>query len=84
MPSNGLLKLGSNSSDTIRKYFRKAGILTENFQVVQSLRISEENDPFSDIDESNKEENGMEVTDPELTELISKLQGKDDACGVSD
>ena len=34
------------------------------------MRIDEENDPFSDIDESD-EDDDMEMRDPELSGLIS-------------
>ena len=47
------------------------------------MRINEENDRFSDIDESD-EDDDMEMTDPELSGLISQLQGSDDVCEVSD
>ena len=58
-------------SDTIKKCFRKAGILTENFEVVQPQRTSE-NDPFTDIDEAETtNEDGSDVADLELSELIS-------------
>ena len=55
--------------------------LTESFQVVQHSRITEESDPFLDIDEGEEDE----VSDQELGELIAKLQDKDDAaCEVYD
>ena len=56
------------SSDTIKKCFRKAGILTESFQVVQPSRISEESDPFLDIDESKEDDDACEVSDLVSTE----------------
>ena len=72
------------ASDTFKKCFRKAGILTESFQVVQPSRTSEESDPFLDIDEG-EEDDDTEVCDQELGELIAKLQDKDDdAYEVSD
>ena len=70
-------------SDTIKKCFRKAGILNESFEVVQSLRISEDRDPLLDIDESDKDDDDIELNDEELSELTAKLQGNDDACEVS-
>ena len=70
------------ATDTIKKCFRKAGILTESFEVVQPSRISEDHDPFLDIDEGEQEDNS-EVSDQELSELIAKFQDKDDACEVS-
>ena len=71
------------ASDTIKKCFQKAGILTESFQVVQPSRISEESDPFLNIDEG-KEGDDTEVSDQELSELTAKLHDKDDACEVPD
>lgn len=72
------------TSDTIKKCFRKAGILTKSFQVVQPLRISEENDPFLDIDHGENDDERTEGGDQELDELISNLTDKDDACDMLD
>ena len=44
------------ATDTIKKCFRKAGILTESFEVVQPPRISKDHDPFLDIDEGEQED----------------------------
>ena len=71
-------------SDTIQKCFRKAGILTDSFEVVQPARISEENDPFLDIDEGEDKEGEADLNTQELGELIAKLQEKGDACEVLD
>ncbi len=72
------------SSDTIKKCFRNAGILTESFQVVQAIRISEDSDPFLDIDESNEDDDETALHEQELNDLTAKLQEEDDACEVSD
>jgi len=82
MPSGGLLKLVT--SDTIKKCFQKAGILTKCFQVVQPLRISEESDPFLDIDHGENNDEHTQVGDQELDELIGKLQDKYDTCYLLD
>ena len=72
------------TSDTIKKCFQNAGILTKSFQVVKSLRISEESDPFLDIDHGENDDEHTKVGDQELDELIGKLQDKDDTCDLLD
>ena len=53
--------------------------------MVEILRISEEKDPFSDTDENNEDDERKEENNGvKRSELISKLQGKDDDCEVSD
>ena len=44
--------------------------------MVQSLRILMENDKFADVDGGVEDNDGMKVTDSELSELISELQTK--------
>ena len=70
------------TSDTIKKCFQNAGILTKSFQVVKSLRISEESDPFLEIDHGETDDEHTKVGDQELDELIDKLHDKDDTCDV--
>lgn len=64
------------TSDTIKKCFQRAGILTQNFEVVQPQAYSEEADPFADIDEDTDN-----LDDTELDELILESEN---ACSVSD
>lgn len=67
---------------TIKKSFRKSGILGKDLSIVQPT-ISAETDPFADIDEiedSNAEENDEQ----ELSELILRVQGPDNACSLSE
>ena len=47
------------------------------------MRLSEESDPFLDIDES-EEGDDTKVCNQELGELIAKLQDRDNTCEVSD
>ena len=69
------------SETTIKKCFRKAGILRHDFSVVSPLVVA--SDPFSDIDDCDLDESddgGCE----ELTELIHRIQGPENACSVSE
>ena len=73
------------ASDTTKKCFRKAGILTKSFEVVQPLWTSEETDPFADIDNDTEDtDDSPGIIDFELSDLISQLQGSEDACSVND
>ena len=70
------------SETTIKKYFRKAGILRHDFSVVSSL-IPAASDPFSDIDSCDLDESGDGCCE-ELAELIHRIQGPENACSVSE
>ena len=60
----------------------KGWYLTETFQIVQPLRISEDSDPFLYTDKNYEDGDGTELQ--ESSDLTAKLQDKDDACEVSD
>ena len=70
------------SETTIKKCFRKAGILRHDFSVVSPL-IPAASDPFSDIDSCDLDESGDGGCE-ELTELIHRIQGPKNACSVSE
>ena len=53
---------------TIKKCFRKCGVLRKDFSIVQPV-ITAQTDPFADIDEENE----YEVNELELSELILSL-----------
>ena len=64
---------------TIKKCFRKCGVLRKDFSIVQPV-ITAQTDPFADIDEENE----CEVDEQELSELILSLQGPENACSLSE
>ena len=70
MPSDRLLRLGVKSVQTqLRiKCFRKAGILNQSFQVVNTEVPTE--DPFLDLDDDQ----GQLVRDDESEDLIDQLK----------
>ena len=68
IPSDGLLRLGDKSVQTIKKCFRKAGILNQSFQVVNREVPTE--DPLLDLDVDE----GQLVRDDEMQDLINQLQ----------
>ena len=52
---------------------------------MQPLVSSEEADPFADIDEGTEDaDSSSNIMDTELSDLISQLQGSEDACSASD
>ena len=59
-------------------------MLVSSPRVFKSLRISEESDPFLEIDHGENDDEHTKVGDQELDELIGKLQDKDDTCDVLD
>ena len=60
---------------TIKKCFRKAGILEKDITVVQ-LHVLSQRDPFTDFDDSA---DGSDTED-ELLHLMNAVQGSDGAC----
>ena len=62
------------SSDTIRKCFRKAGILNCDFSLVQPL-LSVEDDPFEELDDNSDSD-----LVGELADLIRGVQGDAELC----
>ena len=70
------------SETTIKKCFRKTGILRHDFSVVSPL-IPAASDPFSDIDTCDLDESGDGGCE-ELAELIHRIQGPENACSVSE
>ena len=62
---------------TIKKCFRKAGILAQDFTIVQ---LPSQNDPFTDLDDSAE---GSDEED-ELLHLMNAVQGSDGACTVQE
>lgn len=72
-------------SDTLQKCFGKAGILTKNFEVVQPLVFSDEAHSLSDMDAGTEDAgSGSDIMDSELSDLISQLEGNENACSASD
>ena len=58
---------------TVKKCFCKAGILEEDFTIVQ---LSSEADPFADLDDSVDNSDA----DDELLQMMNAIQGSDGAC----
>ena len=67
---------------TIKKCFRKPGILAHDFSVL-SLLVSAETDPFRDIDNCDYDESDDAGCD-ELAELIHRMHGSESASSVSE
>ena len=72
----------SVAETTIKKCFRKAGILAHDFSVV-SLLVSAETDPFSNIDNCDYDESDDAGCD-ELAKLIHRVHGSENASSVSE
>ena len=67
------------SPETVQKYFRKAGILSTNLEVV-SCFVENEEDPFADLEDHNEGTNLDEDPDAvELQYLMDQLQTEDPA-----
>ena len=62
---------------TIKKCFRKAGTLAQDFTIVQ---LPSQSDPFTDLDDSA---DGSDEED-ELLHLMNAVQGSDGACTVQE
>ena len=68
--------------ETVQKCFRKAGILTRNFEVVQPV-VADDSDPFADLD-SDMNDVCQASADSELSSLIYQLQYSEDCCQPSE
>ena len=65
------------SEITVKKCFRQAGILKQDFSVVD---LPSEADPFADLDETSDSGHAEE----ELTHLMNAVQGQDCACTLEE
>ena len=70
-------------SDTIKKCFRKSGILQNDFLLVCRMG-SPGNDPFDDIDDFISEDNDLSGLDSELTDLIKGVLGDGEYCSAQE
>ena len=66
---------------TIMKCFRNAGILRQDFLVVQPM-ISAEIDPFVDIDDHDLSDLDDTTICDELVEVIHRVHGSENACSL--
>ena len=69
------------SETTIKKCFRKAGILSDDFSIAKP-KISVEADLFGDIDEQLLDDSNDDEV--EITELISQVNGLGDSCTIAE
>ena len=69
------------SETTIKKCFRKPGILSDDFSIAKPI-ISVEADLFGDIDEQLLDDSNDDEV--EITELISQVNGLGDSCTIAE